>query len=271
MSEEISRLIALQELDSELAGLGRETEGVRQAQADREKAVSEREAQAGRCRAKAVELEQSRETIKAAGEEAAERIKERQVRMMQVQTSREHQALLKEIEDAKRQIKDTEDQLLQVMEDAEAELKKAAELENICKGERKLLAEEAAKAAEAVRQIEARRAEVLARRDQLALELPEAQRRRYEKLLAKRKGLAVVRVSAGVCQGCFMTVPPQLFNQVRKGGEICSCPACQRILFYIADENEPPVQPVRPRPDDDHDLYEEAEDEESEDDLLNDE
>lgn len=268
MSEELSRLIALQELDSELAGLGRDTEGIRQAQADREKAVAEREAQAGRCRAKAVDLEQSRETIKAAGEEAAERIKERQVKMMQVQTSREHQALLKEIEDAKKQIKDTEEQLLQVMEDAEAELKKAEELEKLSKGERKLLAEEAAKAAAAVRQIEARRAEVLVSRDQLALELPESQRKRYEKLLIKRKGLAVVRVSGGVCQGCFMTVPPQLFNQARKGGEICTCPACQRILFYIADENES-VQPVRPRPEED--LYEEADEEESEDDSLNDE
>jgi predicted nucleic acid-binding Zn-ribbon protein len=268
LNEEISRLTALQELDSELARLGRETESVRQAQADREKAVSEREAQAGRCRAKAVDLEQSREAIKTAGEEAAERIKERQVKMMQVQTSREHQALLKEIEDAKKQIKDTEEQLLQVMEDAEAELKKAEELESLCKGERRRLAEAAVKTEEAVRQIEASRAEVLVRRNQLALELPEAQRKRYEKLLAKRKGLAVVRVSAGVCQGCFMTVPPQLFNQARKGGELCSCPACQRILFYIADENEP-AQSVRPRPEED--IYEEAEDEENEDDLLNDE
>lgn len=271
MNEEISRLIALQEFDSELAGFDQEAERIRQTQAEREKAVGERETQAECCRAKAVELEQSRETIKAAGEEAAERIKERQVKMMQVQTSREHQALLKEIEDAKKQIKDTEEQLLQVMEDAEAELKKADELDNLCKGERKLAAAEAAKAEEAVRQLQARRTEVLARRNQLAQELPATQMKRYDKLLLKRKGLAVVRVSAGVCQGCFMTVPPQLFNQVRKGGEICSCPACQRILFYIADENES-VQPVRPRPVEE-DLYEEAEDEEneSEDDLLNDE
>ncbi|MCW5201092.1 hypothetical protein VU07_04770, partial [Desulfobulbus sp. F4] len=145
------------------------------------------------------------------------------------------------------------------------------ELKNLCKGERKLLADAATKAGEAVRKVEVRRAEVLVSRNQLAHELPSAQIKRYDKLLIKRKGLAVVRVSAGVCQGCFMTVPPQLFNQVRKGGEICACPACQRILFYVADENEPPVQPVRPRPEED--LYEEAEDEEneSEDDLLNDE
>lgn len=268
MNEELNRLIALQELDSELAGFDRDTAAVRQALADREKAVADREAQAAQHRERAVELEQSRHEIKAAGDEAAERIKERQVKMMQVQTSREHQALLKEIEEAKRQVKDTEDQILQVMEQAEAEEKKAGELENLCKGERKLLAEETAKTEAAVKQIATKRAEVLTRRSLLAQELPGTQMKRYEKLLAKRKGLAVVRVSAGVCQGCFMTVPPQQFNQVRKGTEICTCPACQRILFYRPDENEP-VQPVRPRSEE---LYDEAdEDEESEDDILNDE
>ena len=51
---------------------------------------------------KAKEFEQSQLDIKIANEEAATRIKERQNKMMQVQTSREHQALLKEIEDAKK-------------------------------------------------------------------------------------------------------------------------------------------------------------------------
>lgn len=266
MNEEISKLVALQELDTELAGFAREAERIRQELAAREKAVKDREILAGQCREKAIELEQSREAIKAAGEEAAERNKERQIKMMQVQTSREHQALLKEIEEAKRQIKDTEEQMLQVMEQAEAEISKAEELEHLCKGEMTLLAEEGKKTEAAIRQIEARRAEVLTSRSQLAKELPESQLKRYEKLLAKRKGLAVVKISGGVCQGCFMTVPPQQFNHVRKGHEVCSCPACQRILFYRPGENEP-IQPLRPRSED---LYE-AEDDDSEDDELNDE
>lgn len=262
MNDELSRLIALQEFDTELTGFDREAERLRQELTARELAAKDREAQAGQCRERAAELEQSREAIRAAGEEAAERIKERQVKMMQVQTSREHQALLKEIEDAKKQIRDTEEQMLQAEEDAEAELKRAAELEQLCKGELKLLAEEAKKTEEAVRQIAARRAEVEASRSQLAKEIPAAQLKRYDKLLVKRKGLAVVRIIAGVCQGCFMTVPPQQFNLVRKGGEICSCPACQRILYYKADPNQPETMaPVRSQLED---LYEAEEDDEDE-------
>ncbi|MCW5205885.1 hypothetical protein VU08_02985 [Desulfobulbus sp. F5] len=266
MNEELSKLVALQELDTELAGFDREAERIRQEQADREKAVKDRAILAEQCREKAAELEQSRHTIKAAGEEAADRIKERQIKMMQVQTSREHQALLKEIEDAKKQIRDTEEQMLHVMEQAEAELNRATELENLYKGETKLLTEAAKKTEDAIRKIEARRAEVLNSRSQLAKEIPDTQIKRYEKLLSKRKGLAVVKILGGVCQGCFMTVPPQQFNQVRKGNDISACPACQRILYYKPDPNHPEVmQPIlRPQLED---LYE-SDGEDDEDELI---
>ena len=233
MNQEISTLIALQETDTKLAELDRETETLRQELAGREQAVRDKETLAEQCREKATELEQSRHTVKAAAEEAAERIREGQIKMMQVQTSREHQALLKEIEEAKKQIKDTEDQLLQIMEEAEAEESKATELDKLCKGERKLLADEAGRVKEAVREIDKRRAEVLKPRSQFAQALPPARLKRHEMLLQKRKGLAVVQIIDGVCQGCFMATPPQQYNEVRRGEQICSCPACQRILYYL--------------------------------------
>lgn len=242
MNQEISTLIALQETDSKLAELDRETETLRQELAGREQAVRDKEALAGQCREKAAELEQNRHAVKAAAEEAAERIREGQVRMMQVQTSREHQALLKEIEEAKKQIKDTEDQLLQLAEEAEAEEANAVELDNLCKGERELLSEAAERLAETVREIESRQSKVLKERSQLARTLPEARLKRYDKLLQKRKGLAVARIIDGVCQGCFMTAPPQQYNEVRRGDQICSCPACQRILYYQPPEDESEAQ-----------------------------
>ena len=237
MNQEISTLIALQETDTKLAELDRETETLRQELAGREQAVRDKEVQASLCREKAAELEQSRDAVKAAAEEAAERIREGQIRMMQVQTSRENQALLKEIEEAKKQIKDTDDQLLQLMEEAEAEEAKATELDNLCKGEQKLLAEEAGRVEQAAREIDSRRVEVLKLRRHFAEALSPARLKRYEMLLQKRKGLSVVRIIDGVCQGCFMAAPPQQYNEVRKGEHICSCPACQRILYYLPSDN----------------------------------
>jgi hypothetical protein len=238
LKEDISVLIALQELDTELSGFDRKIEEKKQELTVREQAIAEKEALAGQCRKKVVDLEQSQRDIKAGSEEAAERIKDRQSKMMQVQTSREHQALLKEIEDAKNTIKNTEDQLLQVMEQVEAEEARAKELENLCAGERELLAEETGKVEKAINKLNGKRQSVQEQRDKLAQDVPASRMKRYDKLLRKREGLAVVRVIDAVCQGCFMTIPPQKYNDIRLGEDIFSCPTCQRTLYYLPETEE---------------------------------
>jgi hypothetical protein len=235
LKEDISVLIALQEFDTELSGFDRKIEEKKQELTVREQAIAEKEVLAGQCKDKAAALKQSQRDIKIGSEDAAERIKDRQSKMMQVQTSREHQALLKEIEEAKKTIKETEDQLLQVMEQAEAEETKAKELENLCAGERELLAEETVTVDKAVEGLNKQRLAVKEQRDKLAENVPSSRLKRYEKLLRKREGLAVVRVIDAVCQGCFMTIPPQKYNDIRLGEDIFSCPTCQRTLYYLPE------------------------------------
>ncbi len=70
------------------------------------------------------------------------RVKERQSKMMQVQTSREQTALLKEIEDAKKNVKENEEKIVAIMEQVEKLTTEASEEKNVLKTEKKLLAEE---------------------------------------------------------------------------------------------------------------------------------
>ena len=39
----------------------------------------------------------------------------------------------------------------------------------------------------------------------------------------------------GICQGCRMRVPPQLYNELQKHHEIRMCPNCHRIIFWRAE------------------------------------
>jgi predicted nucleic acid-binding Zn-ribbon protein len=238
LKEDISVLIALQKLDTELSGFDRKIEDKKQELTEREQAIADKEALAVQCREKAVELEQSQRDIKAGSEDAAERIKDRQSKMMQVQTSREHQALLKEIEEAKKTIKDSEEQQLQVMEQVEAEEAKSKELENLCTGEKKLLAEETGKVERAINKLNGQRLSVQDKRDKLAKKISSSWVKRYDKLLKKRDGLAVVQVIDAVCQGCFMTIPPQRYNDICLGEQIFTCPTCQRTLYYLPPSDE---------------------------------
>jgi predicted nucleic acid-binding Zn-ribbon protein len=55
---------------------------------------------------------------------------------------------------------------------------------------------------------------------------------RYNRLLRRREGKAVVPVGPmGKCSGCQMRVPPQMYIQIQRAENLLSCPNCQRYLF----------------------------------------
>jgi len=47
-----------------------------------------------------------------------------------------------------------------------------------------------------------------------------------------RRGLAVVSVRSGTCQGCNMNIPPQLYIVIQRGQTIETCPSCHRIIYW---------------------------------------
>ena len=238
MNEEMNQLIALQEIDAELSGFDQEIKEQEQEISKRQQSINEKERAIIACRDKAKDQEQQNRTTEMANEDAGSRIKDRQSKMMQVQTSREHQALLKEIEENKRLMKETEEQLITIMENIEQAENEASEFENLLKGEQGLLNEETEAVNKKIKKIENRRKSVAEKRDELAGALKAPLLKRYNMLLVKREGLAVVPTIEGVCQGCCMSIPPQQFNEVRKGEKLHLCPTCQRMLYFRQEENE---------------------------------
>jgi predicted nucleic acid-binding Zn-ribbon protein len=59
--------------------------------------------------------------------------------------------------------------------------------------------------------------------------------RKYDRIRENRGGLAMVGVSKGVCSGCFMNVPPQLFNELLREDQLHACPACNRLMYNVPD------------------------------------
>ena len=53
----------------------------------------------------------------------------------------------------------------------------------------------------------------------------------YDRLRIARKGLAVVRVERGMCQGCRLTLPTHVVQQARNSPAPVQCPSCSRILY----------------------------------------
>ena len=57
----------------------------------------------------------------------------------------------------------------------------------------------------------------------------------YEKLLASREGQAVAELDRRVCQGCYVSVPNNIYVRLARSSELVPCPSCGRIL-YLRDE-----------------------------------
>ena len=158
--------------------------------------------------------------------------------MMQVQTNREYQSLLKEIEDAKKNIKDKEEEIVSLMETCEANSKIMAEQENLISDEKKVLDEENAKIKKHAASIQRKIKKIATTRNKMAKDIKASVLRKYDMLRVRRNNKAVVGVVKGVCQGCFMSIPPQHFNNILKGDRMLDCPTCQRILFHDPESSE---------------------------------
>ena len=52
------------------------------------------------------------------------------------------------------------------------------------------------------------------------------------------RGRAVVPAQGEICMGCYMNIPAQLFNELRRFDEIRFCPHCRRIIYWKEKEEE---------------------------------
>lgn len=236
MKEEILKLISLQSIDSEIAGFDSSIAKYQSAITGRETSIAEKQNSIAVYRNKIELLNQKQRETKVEHDDAGIRVKDRQNKMMQVQTSREHQALLKEIEEGKKVLKETEERILQFLEQIEQLDKDVNELENQCAGEQQLLQEALEAVEKEIKRIEGSKKQVVAQRDKEAAMLQPPFLKRYSMLLDKRDGLAVVAITDNVCQGCYMTLPPQQVIEVRKADKLNLCPTCQRILYFKEPE-----------------------------------
>ena len=166
------------------------------------------------------------------------RIKDARMRMQRIRNERELGALRREVEITREQDTVLEEELLVILESGDSKSGELAELEeNLAKYESTFAERETAhkeRSNELHAEVERRRGQ----RDAKAAEVDDSLRVKYELLLGRRAGRAVVPVERELCTGCKMLVPPQLIMQIYRRADLVTCPSCQRILCI------PPARPA---------------------------
>lgn len=157
-------------------------------------------------------------------------------RLPEIKTQKEYVAVLKEIDTAKAMMRDLQAQAAELDEQLSSIGTDRTEKE-----------EQLAKIGEAVA---TRQAEVdvelaafstkvdkmSSQKATLLEQIPSGVRKRYQMLISRRSGIAVVEARKGACTGCNMQLPPQLYNSLFKLEKIQYCPLCNRLLYVSLDQ-----------------------------------
>ena len=232
MNELIEQLVALQEIDLVIDKIDSEIKQEQDGLDVRIASLVEREGRINEQETLIEELEKERRTLEDEMADKIAHVKERQSKMMQVQTSREQTALLKEIEDAKKNVKENEEKIVSIMEQVENLTTETTEEKNILKTEKSLVNEEKKKVKTVIDELSKGKKTKKNKRDKQAGAVNGSMIQKYEILRERRNGLAIVNVLDGVCQGCFMNLPPQKYNMLLRGDQVLECPSCQRLIYH---------------------------------------
>jgi predicted nucleic acid-binding Zn-ribbon protein len=91
-------------------------------------------------------------------------------------------------------------------------------------------------------ELEAERKRRMEGRAKVVAKLPATLYRRYESIRTRRP-VAIAKTTDGTCLGCHMSVPPMMFQKMRRMEEFEQCPQCKRILYYAPVESPPASGP----------------------------
>lgn len=237
MESDIKSLIDLQTIDLQVKSLDEKINDGRAEAETRRTAIDEKKRKIAGLQDNLQAGEKRRRELEAEIEDETARIKDRQTKLMNVQTNREYQGLLKEIEDGKKANSQREDETVLLMEQNEIFKSRLEELNRVAEEEEKILRESEEKLEKQTADISKKREEILISREKTAKKVPASLLGKYEKLRSRRNGIAISGVTNAICRGCNMNIPPQLFNDLLRNEKLLSCPTCNRMIFHQVEES----------------------------------
>jgi uncharacterized protein len=207
------------------------------------RALDDRRASATKHRKDVEALDKQRRQTEASIIEEQSNLQKAQRKLLEVKTNKEYAAMLAEIEAFKQKISTHEDAVLQLLELGELRKQELQALEQQINGAEQRLVEGRQRNEAELAVLRDTLAERCRSRGEAMQQLTPPVKDLFQRLLSSRKGLAVVGIKNGTCQGCFLALPPQLIQEVRRNDRVLTCSHCQRILYWSGEALQTPSEP----------------------------
>ena len=232
MREQMTKLAVLQILDSKIQGMQREKGEIPLRLSTLEGEFKKEEEKVHGQKAELDRLQKERRQKEKELEEEVDRVKKTEARVFEIKTNKEYQAVLKELENVKKFNRQREEEILGILERFEEMQKTVKQNEKELEAKRKDYLQQTSELQQRAAQFDQKMAAEVREREKRQKEIPAEILNKYQMLLEKRQGVAVARVSNGVCKACNMNLRPQLYIELQKQDTLIICPNCSRILYW---------------------------------------
>ena len=234
MKDDIRQLIALQEVELDIFRAEQGLAGIPEKLAELDSIMAAREAALNTIEASLAELDGRKALLEEELNENQIILTAADARIKKIKTNKEYLALQREIDLAKKRKADIEEQLLTIMDKIEKKISEKERIEKSFEADRVILDEKKEKLLAQMKELEDVVGEYKGRDEKLRKDVDQSLLSKYDRIRQSKKGLAVVECIDGVCKGCHMHIPPQLFNELVRGDKLIICPTCQRMLYIPA-------------------------------------
>ena len=232
MDEQLNMLVQLQEIDGRIRALLEQKKRLPEVLAGLEKKRAANQANLESAKEGLLTAQKNKRDRDKDLEAGVEKVEKLKVRTSEIKNNKEYQALLKEIETFEQENKAVEDDILVLMDKIDtatagitAAEQRAREEEVAIQAEQKQGEAEVAKIEQELKGTEQERQKITSRVQPVVLTL-------YQKLLATKAGVAITEARGESCTGCYMSIPPQVYVNVKKNESVITCPNCNRILYF---------------------------------------
>lgn len=241
LREKLRALAELQKVDLEMAALRKASEGYPRQLADLEKELANARNAVEAERVRLADIERQRRELEQNIASEKDKVKKWEARLAEQRSPREYAALAREIDIARKSNQTLSEELIELgksmtiqREAVKVKERELASRQEAIAGRMDELRQNMAGTQAKAQSLGQGRSELAARCDDTLL-------RKYDHVKKKRMP-ALVSVRAGICQGCNMNVPPQLYNTLRVtlGSDIC--PTCHRLIFASEALESPPTE-----------------------------
>ena len=163
---------------------------------------------------------------------ASEKIEKLKDQLFLVTNNKQYDALMTEIDHLKGERTNSENQLIDLMEEKESTTQSIDSMESELQSLSENLHVRRKKLESVIEESAEEKSLLQKERDQNIKDIDQNMLKIYNRVIEHRGGLAVVKLQGSACGGCGAHIPPQTVSEVRAKSAVHTCGVCGRFLYH---------------------------------------